>query len=252
MRITFLGTGTSVGVPTIGCNCSTCRSPDPRDKRLRASLLIEHRDTRILIDASTDFRQQALRLGLDRLDAILFTHAHADHCFGLDDVRPLMFTHGPMPCFATQITWEGLRRVYSYAFEPAAYPGVPRIIPNRIEGEFCLSGLEIEPLTVVHGRLPVTAFKVGGLAYVTDCNLIPDETAERLTGLELLVIDALRIKPHPTHMNLEQALDYIRKLRPRRALLTHISHDIEHSVISERLPDNVELAFDGLQVEVDG
>jgi phosphoribosyl 1,2-cyclic phosphate phosphodiesterase len=219
--------------------------------RLRASLLVEQGNARILIDASTDFRQQALRLGLDRLDAILFTHAHADHCFGLDDVRPLMFKHGPMQCFATPVTWEGLRRVYSYAFQPTGYPGVPRIIPNEIDGDFSILGLDIEPLTVLHGRLPVTAFKIGVFAYVTDCNLIPGETLARLAGLDVLVIDALRIKPHPTHLNLDQALDYVRRLRPRRALLTHISHDIEHAATSKLLPDNVEIAFDGLSVEID-
>ncbi|MFP5261619.1 MAG: MBL fold metallo-hydrolase [Blastocatellia bacterium] len=250
MRVTFLGTGTSVGVPAVGCDCETCLSDDERDRRLRTSVLIEHGGQNIIIDASTDFRQQALRAGIRHLAAILFTHSHADHCFGLDDTRPIMFRHGPIACFATEVTWDGLRRIYSYVFEPAPYPGLPRIIPHRIEGEFNLLGLDVEPLTVIHGNLPVTAYRVGGFAYVTDCNRIPDETCARLKGLDLLVIDALRFKKHPTHMSLDESLGYVERLRPRRALLTHISHDIKHEETSGHLPAGVEIAYDGLTVEV--
>ena len=250
MRVTFLGTGTSVGVPAVGCDCETCLSEDPRDKRLRTSVLIQHRDNTFLIDASTDFRQQALRAGIKQLDSILFTHAHADHCFGLDDARPLMFRHGPLACFATEVTWLGLRRIYSYVFEPSPYPGLPRIVPHRIEGDFTLFGLNVQPLTVIHGRLPVTAFRIGDFAYVTDCNEIPDEACSGLLGLDLLVIDALRFKAHPTHMSLDQSLGYIGRLKPRRALLTHISHDIKHEETSGHLPAEVDIAYDGLSVEV--
>lgn len=250
MNITFLGSGTSVGVPSIGCQCATCLSDDPRDKRLRTSVLIEHEGHNILIDASTDFRQQALRIGLKHLAAILFTHSHADHCFGLDDTRPIMFRDGPLPVYATEVTWQGLRRIYAYAFEPSGYPGVPRIVPHQIDGGFNLLGLRVEPLPVSHGSLEVTAFRIGGFAYVTDCNLIPEETCARLMGLELLVIDALRFKKHPTHMTVNQALSYIERLKPRRALLTHISHDIKHADTSEHLPENVEIAYDGLAVEL--
>ncbi|HJQ22864.1 MAG TPA: MBL fold metallo-hydrolase [Blastocatellia bacterium] len=253
MKITFLGTGTSVGVPSVGCECETCLSDDPRDKRLRTSVLVEAGGHHLLIDASTDFRQQALRIGLKKLDAILFTHAHADHCFGLDDARPLMFRHGAIPVYASGETWQGLRRVYAYAFEPAQYPAVPRLIPHLIEGgagDFELFGLRVEPLVVIHGQLPVTAYRIGAFAYVTDCNLIPDETCARLEGLEVLVIDALRFKPYPTHMTLDQALGYVERLRPRRALLTHISHDMKHATTSEHLPPGVEIAYDGLTVEL--
>jgi phosphoribosyl 1,2-cyclic phosphate phosphodiesterase len=250
MKVTFLGTGTSVGIPSVGCDCDTCLSDDERDKRLRCSILLEHKDKKILIDASTDFRYQALRIGLKQLDAILFTHAHADHCFGLDDTRPLMFRNKiEIPCYATEVTWEGLRRVYSYAFQPSA-SGVPRIIAHTIEDEFELFGLHIVPLTVLHGPLSVTAFRLGSFAYVTDCNVIPDETLVKLQGLDLLVIDALRFKSHPTHMSLDQALEYIKLLRPRRALLTHISHDIKHAQTSRHLPENVEIAYDRLEVTV--
>jgi phosphoribosyl 1,2-cyclic phosphate phosphodiesterase len=250
MRVTFLGTGTSVGVPSVGCECATCLSDDPRDKRLRTSVLIEHGDHNILIDASTDFRQQALRIGLKHLAAILFTHSHADHCFGLDDTRPIMFREGAMPCYATETTWQGLRRIYSYAFEPAGYPGVPRITPHTIDDDFELLGLRVEPLTVMHGGLQVTAFRIGSFAYVTDCNVIPEQTCDRLRGLDLLVIDALRFKKHPTHMTLDESLGYIERLKPRRALLTHISHDIKHEETSGRLPAGVEIAYDGLTVGV--
>ncbi|HKP86635.1 MAG TPA: MBL fold metallo-hydrolase, partial [Blastocatellia bacterium] len=219
-------------------------------KRLRASVLVEHNGKNILIDASTDFRQQALRAGLSEIAAILFTHSHADHCFGLDDTRPIMFRRGAIACFATETTWDGLRRIYSYAFEPAPYPGVPRVIAHRIEGDFNLLGLDVEPLTVIHGRLPVTAFRMGRFAYVTDCNEIPDEACARLMGLDVLVIDALRLKKHPTHMTLDDALGYVRRLRPNRALLTHISHDIKHEETSARLPENVGIAYDGLALEV--
>lgn len=161
-----------------------------------------------------------------------------------------MFRDGAIPVYATEITWQGLRRIYAYAFEPAGYPGVPRIVPHQIEGEFDLLGLRIEPLTVTHGKMPVTAFKLDGVAYVTDCNLIPEEACARLTGLDLLVIDALRFKKHPTHMTLDQALGYIERLKPHRALLTHISHDIKHAETSGHLPEGVEIAYDGLEVEV--
>ena len=250
MKVTFLGTGTSVGVPSIGCDCATCRSEDPRDKRLRASVLLEHNESIILIDASTDFRQQALRIGLSRLDAILFTHAHADHCFGLDDARPLMFRHGALTCYATEVTWEGLRRVYAYALNPSGYSATPQIIPHVIAGDFTLAGLLVEPLNVIHGSLPVTAYRIGDFAYVTDCNEIPEETCERLKGLDLLVIDALRIRPHPTHLTLDAALAYVERLKPREAFLTHISHDIKHSEVSSRLPLRVDIAYDGLELEL--
>jgi phosphoribosyl 1,2-cyclic phosphate phosphodiesterase len=250
MKVTFLGTGTSVGVPSVGCECATCLSDDPRDKRLRTSVLIEHEGNNLLIDASTDFRQQALRIGLKHLAAILFTHSHADHCFGLDDTRPIMFRDGAISVYATDLTWEGLRRIYAYAFEPSSYPGVPRIIPHTIDGEFSVMGLSVEPLTVLHGTLEVTAFRIGEFGYVTDCNVIPDETCSRLMGLDVLVIDALRFKKHPTHMTLDQALGYIERLKPGRALLTHISHDIRHAETSQHLPERVEIAYDGLIVEV--
>ncbi len=250
MKVTFLGTGTSVGIPSIGCDCAVCRSDDVRDKRLRASILIEYDGYSIVVDTSTDFRYQALRVGLKRLDAVLFTHAHADHIFGLDDARPLMFRqNAPMPVYATTVTWEGLRRVYAYAFQPAE-SGVPQLQPQIIESAFQLCGREVLPLTVMHGSLPVTAFRIGNFAYVTDCNVLPDDTCAALAGLDILVIDALRFKSHPTHMSVAEALNYIERLAPRRALLTHIAHDIKHADLSQQLPDGVGIAYDGLEVEL--
>ena len=161
-----------------------------------------------------------------------------------------MFRDGAIPVYATEITWQGLRRIYSYVFEPSLYPGVPRIVPHQIEGEFDLFGLEVSPLTVVHGRLPVTAFRINRFAYVTDCNEIPHETCDKLRGLDLLVIDALRFKKHPTHMSLDEALEYIVRINPKKALLTHISHDIKHAETSGHLPENVDIAYDGLVIEV--
>ncbi|HEU0176528.1 MAG TPA: MBL fold metallo-hydrolase [Blastocatellia bacterium] len=262
MRITFLGTGTSVGVPMIGCGCEVCRSDDPRDKRLRTGLMVEMMvddgERRMVIDVSADFRQQALREKIDRLDALLITHCHADHVFGLDDIRPINFRHGPIPVFASEGTWRGLRRIFSYIFEREHIGGgLPQLVPHVIEGEFETCGLRITPVPVIHGKGEVTGFRFGPFgearaqaAFITDCNLISDESLEKLRGLDLLVIDALRYKPHPTHLHVEQSLAYIAELKPRRALLTHIGHDIKHGAANQRLPENVELAYDGLCIEL--
>jgi phosphoribosyl 1,2-cyclic phosphate phosphodiesterase len=255
MKVIFLGTGTSVGVPMIGCECATCRSDDPRDNRLRTGLLIENEGQRLIVDISTDFRQQALRAGITRLDALLITHCHADHVFGLDDIRPINFRHGPLDVYASHDTWRQLRKVFHYIFE-AKYQGggLPQITPHTINDEFEICGLRVLPVPVIHGHGEVTAFRFDNgkhqVAFVTDCNLIPDESLDKLRGLDLLILDALRLKPHPTHLHLEQSLAYVEQLRPRRTLLTHMSHDINHRQISRHLPDGVELSYDGLAVEL--
>jgi phosphoribosyl 1,2-cyclic phosphate phosphodiesterase len=253
MKLTFLGTGTSTGVPSIGCECETCTSEDPRDKRLRVSILIEHAGQSVLIDTSSDFRQQALRNGLKRLDAVLVTHCHADHIFGLDDIRPLNFRFGALGVYANERAWVDIRRIFKYIFEPSHFGGgLPQIIPHIVfpEASFCLGpDLKITPLEVIHGRLPVMAYRLNDFAYATDLSEIPPATLDALCGLEVLVLDCLRFKEHPTHLWLDKALDYIEKLRPRRAYLTHIAHDVKHERDSARLPAGVEWAYDGLVVK---
>jgi phosphoribosyl 1,2-cyclic phosphate phosphodiesterase len=255
MRLTFLGTGTSVGIPMIGCECPTCTSSDPRDKRLRTGLLIEHEGKHLVVDLSADFRQQALRAGLNKLDAILITHCHADHVFGLDDIRPLNFRFGAIPVYASSETWDQLRRVFYYIFEAKHIGGgLPQIIPKTLEDKQEICGLMVDSIDVIHGGTTVQAFRFsdncGELAFVTDCNLIPEASLDRLRGLDLLIIDALRLKPHSTHLHLEKTLSYIEELRPRRSILIHMSHDIRHEVVGRSLPDGVELGFDGLQIEL--
>jgi len=255
MRITFLGTGTSVGVPMIGCQCSTCNSDDPRDQRSRTGLMIENEEGRLIIDISADFRRQALAEKLDRIDALLITHCHADHVVGLDDIRPFNFRYGPIPVYASENTWRHLRRVFYYIFEVEHIGGgLPQIIPHTVEGDFFLCGLRVTPFPVIHGKSEVTGYRFSdgerSFAFVTDCNVIPPGSMERMQGLDLLIIDALRYNPHPTHLHLDQALSYISELAPRRALLTHISHDINHTEASRHLPDGIELAYDGLKIDL--
>ena len=252
MRLTFLGTGTSTGVPAIGCDCETCTSSDPRDKRLRVSVLVEHREKIALIDTSADFRQQALRHNIRRLDAVLVTHSHVDHIFGLDDVRPLNFRHGALGVYAEERVWRDIRRVFKYIFEPSHFGGgLPQLIPHVVEpyAPFCLGeDLHIAPLQVIHGRLPVMAYRFNDFAYATDLSELPDRTMDGLRDLDVLVLDCLRIRPHPTHLNIEQALAVVERLKPRRTYLTHLAHDIKHARDSALLPAGVEFAHDGLEV----
>jgi phosphoribosyl 1,2-cyclic phosphate phosphodiesterase len=255
MKLTFLGTGTSVGIPMIGCECNTCTSDDPRDRRLRTGLLIENGPHSLLIDISPDFRQQALRQGIDRLDGLLITHCHADHVFGLDDIRPLNFRHGPLPAYASESTWRQLRRVFYYIFEAKHIGGgLPQLIPHTVDGEFEAGGLRITPFDVLHGGGTVSGFRFDdgrrSFAFITDCHEIPSAALALLEGLDLLIIDALRPTPHPTHLHLEKSLAYIARLQPQRALLTHMSHDIKHAEASRDLPPGVEFAYDQLQVEL--
>ena len=253
MRLTFLGTGTSTGVPSIGCECETCLSEDPRDKRLRVSALVEHAGKKILVDTSIDFRQQALRAGINYLDAVMLTHCHVDHVFGLDDIRPLNFRHGALGVYANEIAWRDLKRIFQYIFEPTHFGGgLPQLIPHTVEplSSFCIGEqIEVTPIEVIHGKLPVIAYRFNDFAYATDLKTIPDSSMAALRGLDTLVLDCVRIKPHSTHLCLEEALAYIEDLKPKKAFLTHMNHDFLHERDSKRLPDNVEFAYDGLVVE---
>lgn len=252
MKLTFLGTGTSTGVPSIACDCETCLSEDPRDKRLRTSVLIEHAGNAVLVDTSSDFRQQALRANIRKLDAVLITHCHVDHVFGLDDVRPLNFRFGALPVFANEIAWIDLRRIFKYVFEPTHFGGgLPQLIPHTVysNAPFCIGEIEITPLEVIHGRLPVAAYRFNDFAYATDLKTIPPDSMDGLRGLDVLVLDCVRIKPHTTHLCLDEALAMIEDLKPRRAFLTHLNHDILYERDSRLLPDNVRFAFDQLTVE---
>ncbi len=255
MRVTFLGTGTSHGVPMIGCRCETCHSADPRDRRLRPSIYLEvDGGPAVLVDTATDLRQQALTYGVSRVDAILFTHSHADHIMGLDEVRRFNIVQGgPITAYADAQTADSVRRTFHYIFDPQAQKGggVPQIELHTVDGPFQAAGLEVVPVKLFHGRLPVLGFRFGSFAYLTDCNRIPEESWPLLQNLDVLVLDALRHRPHPTHFSVTEALDVVEKLSPGRTLFTHICHDLPHAATSAALPAGVELAHDGLVLDVD-
>ncbi len=253
MKITFLGSGTSQGVPVIGCTCEVCRSLDFRDKRLRASIQVEVFDQSFVVDTGPDFRQQMLRERVKRIDAILFTHAHRDHTAGLDDVRAYNFMQKmDMPVYGTKPVLEQLKIEYAYAFMKDSYPGIPRLLLNLIdETPFSINGLEVVPLAVLHLKMPVMGFRFGNFSYITDANFIPDSTMEKLKGTELLVLNALQREPHISHFNLKEAIAMVEKIKPAKAYFTHISHKLGlHAEISKELPSNVFLSYDGLQIMV--
>ena len=252
MRMTFLGTGTSTGVPTLACHCRVCTSPDPRDKRTRPSILVQFDGRAVVIDTTPDFRAQALREGLDRLDAILFTHSHADHILGLDDVRVFYFRQQkPIPIYADAQCMEHIQRTFKYIFDgDYPYGGIARLDPHIIDGSFEVEGLNVIPVPVMHGNLPILGFRINNVAYLTDVSEIPETSYPLLQGLEVLILDALRPHPHPTHLTVEQSLRVMERLRVRRGYCTHIAHDLGHEETNARLPPHVRLAYDGLELEL--
>jgi phosphoribosyl 1,2-cyclic phosphate phosphodiesterase len=264
LKVTVLGSGTSHGVPAIGCDCAVCRSSDPKDRRSRPSILIEIGGPppaspfagavrSILVDTSTDLRAQALANDVRRVDAILFTHTHADHVFGLDDVRRYnQMQRSVIPCYGDADTIASLRHMFSYVFEPPPQQGggLPQLALFRLAGPFTLGGVEIVPVPLFHGRLPVLGFRIGAFAYLTDCNHIPDESFSRLAGVRTLIIDALRHRSHSTHFSVSEAVGVAAQLGVERAYFTHICHDLPHAETCAQLPPGVELAYDGLVLEI--
>jgi phosphoribosyl 1,2-cyclic phosphate phosphodiesterase len=251
--ILVLGSGTSVGVPMVGCRCKVCTSDDPRDKRLRPSVLVRLGDYRVLIDTAPDFRYQALRFGIDRIDAILYTHSHADHILGLDDVRPFNFLQRQeIPVFASSETLRVIGRVFEYVFDASpSESSRPRLSLHSFEEEpIRLAGIDFRPVQAFHGKGVVYGFRFGDCAYMTDHSDIPAESREQLVDLDVLFLDALRRNPHPTHSTVEESLKTVESLRPSRAYFTHISHDLLHASIEARLPAGVHLAYDGLEIPI--
>lgn len=248
-----MGSGTSLGVPVIGCKCKVCASSDPRNKRTRASICVQSASGKnILVDTATELRLQAVRNDIASVEMILFTHYHADHIHGLDDVRVFNWAaQGSIDCYADEPTIERLKRVFFYAFEHNYFWGaIPHVTLKRMPERLQVEEIEVTPISLLHGSAPVLGFRFNDAAYLTDCSEIPPESLRRLKGLRLLIIDALRFKPHPTHFNLDGALEAIERIAPERALLTHISHDLDHPDVESSLPDHVRLAYDGQTVEL--
>ena len=254
MKITFLGTGTSQGVPVIACDCSTCLSSDLKDKRLRTSVMLETDETMLVIDAGPDFRQQMLREHVSKLDAIILTHEHKDHIAGLDDVRAFNYkSQDAIDIFCEERVQKVIKKEYSYVFSEYQYPGIPKMRLNPIaEHGFSVGKMEIIPVRVFHYRLPVYGFRVGNFAYITDANYIPEESKEKLFGVKYLVVNALRKEKHISHFCLREALDLIREISPKKAFITHISHQMGlHREVSKELPPEIKLAYDGLSFMCD-
>jgi phosphoribosyl 1,2-cyclic phosphate phosphodiesterase len=254
-QVTFLGSGTSHGVPMIGCTCDVCRSTDLRDRRLRPSIYVDvDGGPSVLVDTSTDLRQQALAFDITRVDAILMTHSHADHVMGMDEVRRFnVLNHGAIPVHASAATGRELRRIFKYVFEPPSQKGggIPQVVLHDIEGPFRVGALTVQPVPLLHGSLPILGFRFGSFAYLTDASTIPDAAWPMLEGLDVLVLNALRHRPHPTHFSLSEAAAVVERLQPRRAFFTHICHDLKHEVTNRSLPEGMALAFDGLRFPVE-
>ncbi len=248
----MLGSGTSTGIPVIGCRCAVCRSADPRNRRMRPGLRLELAGGSAVVDTSPDFREQALRFGIERVDAVLYTHPHADHVFGLDDLRVFNFRQrGSIPCYGSRHTLRRLREIFSYVFEEGQEGGgKPKLELVAVEEPFELLGERVEPVPVRHGEMEVLGFRIGDFALVTDVNFIPEESFARLAGVRTLVLSALRYRPHPTHFNFEEAFAAAARIGAERTILTHVTHDVDHAAPEVELPPGVEIGYDGLVVDL--
>jgi phosphoribosyl 1,2-cyclic phosphate phosphodiesterase len=252
MNITFLGTGTSQGVPVIGCECTVCRSKDPRDKRRRASIAIESNGAVVVIDTTPEFRLQVIDASIKRLDAVLLTHAHADHLHGLDDIRG--FNHvqrRPIPCYGDRNTLAVVRGSFRYIFEGTNFGGgLPEITLTEVTGPFVAAGIPFQPIDVMHGPIKILGYRFGNAAYVTDASSVPEESLAKLRDLDVLVLNALRYEPHPTHLSVAESIALAGRLRPRVTCFTHMCHRLMHAEASRRLPPGIEFAYDGLVIDV--
>ena len=253
MTVTFLGTGTSQGVPIIACHCPICTSADPRDQRLRSAVMLSHNDRNVVIDTGPDFRQQMLRAQVQRLDGVVFTHEHKDHIAGLDDIRAFnYFQREKMNVYCTEAVEIALRREFAYVFSDFRYPGIPEIELHRItNAPFEVAGMTLTPIEVMHMKMPVLGYRIGDFTYITDANYISEPEKEKIKGSKVLVLNALRREKHPSHYTLDEALALVEELQPEQTYFTHISHQLGlHEEVSKELPANVHLAYDGLTITI--
>ena len=254
-RVTVLGSGTSHGVPMIGCTCAVCRSTDPRDRRTRPSIYVDvDGGPKLLVDTSTDLRMQALAHGVTRVDAILFTHSHADHVMGLDDSRRFsQMQKGAIRCYADAPTIASLKKSFYYVFDASTEKGggIPQIDLQPIDGRFSIDGIAIQPIPLMHGSRPILGFRFGDFAYLTDTNHVPDQAFPLLAGVKTVILDALRHRPHPTHFTVAEAVEVLGRLKPAQSYLTHICHDLPHVATNESLPTGIALAYDGLTFDIE-
>ena len=253
MKVVILGCATSTGVPIIGCQCSVCTSDNPKNKRTRCSVFIESRGKNILIDSSTDLRFQALKHNITRLDAVLYTHSHADHTHGIDELRTFNFVNDMViPCYGNSFTINNLKNNFGYIFDGVySVGGKPKLKLNIVEDDFDFDGMSIIPVEINHASWMILGYRIGNFAYLTDCSGIPSESMEKLNGLDLLIISALRYREHPAHFNIEQAIQITQKINPKLAVFTHMGHEVEYDTLLSELPDNIVPAYDGMEVELE-